>query len=185
MPQRSKSSVPPALAALLGLSSLAGCQSYLQSNDSIFGFITPYRLEVVQGNVVTKEQAEQVKAGMSRAQVRDILGSPLITDAFHADRWDYVFTIKRQRTPPQERRVVVLFDGDRMKSIDAPDLPSENDFAASITRSNHIPHGEPPVLVLTDEQRKALPAPPPAEVAASGPEPLGAARRYPPLESAR
>ena len=58
----------------------------------------PYRIDVAQGNVVTKEQLARVSPGMSRLQVRDILGSPLLTDPFHADRWDYVFTIKRPGT---------------------------------------------------------------------------------------
>ena len=97
--------------------SLTGCES-LQSSDNFLGVVTPYRVEVVQGNVVTKEQAQAVKPGMNRAQIRDILGAPLITDAFHQNRWDYVFTIRRQGAEPQRRSVVVLFDGDTMKSID-------------------------------------------------------------------
>ena len=162
-----------ALAATL----FGGC-SYLQSSDSFFGFITPYRIEVVQGNVLTKEQVALIKPGQSRTQVRDVLGSPLLTDAFHADRWDYVFTIRRPGTPPQQRQVVVLFEADKLKSISAPDLPSEQDFVASIdtfkTKRNAAP------LALTPEQIKALPVPPPAAVAASAPEaPL---RAYPPLE---
>src|SRR5678815_1208073 len=90
--------VPPlalASAALL----LAGCSS-LQSSQGFLSRITPYRLEIVQGNVVTQEQAAQIKPGMNRAQVRDILGSPLLTDPFHADRWDYVFSIRRRGTEP-------------------------------------------------------------------------------------
>ena len=79
---------------LLGVA-LAGCQS-LQTSDSFLGIITPYKVEVVQGNVVTSEQVALVKPGQTRAQVRDFLGSPLLTDPFHADRWDYVFTIRRQ-----------------------------------------------------------------------------------------
>ena len=85
---------------LAGVAALAGCQS-LQSSDNIFGVITPYRLEVVQGNVITKEQVAAIKPGMSRTQVRDVLGSPLLSDLFHNDRWDYVFTIRRQGAAPQ------------------------------------------------------------------------------------
>src|SRR5207237_9267115 len=107
MPQRTYVYGPLA-GALLGLASLTGCAAYLQSSDNFLGLITPYRVEIVQGNVVTKEQLAQVKPGMARQQVRDILGSPLLTDIFHADRWDYVFTIKRQGTEPQERRIVAL-----------------------------------------------------------------------------
>ena len=85
--------------------------------------------------MVTQEQAALVKPGMSREQVRDVLGSPLLTDVFHADRWDYVFTIRRQGAEPQRRSVVVLFEGDTLERIEAPDLPSEREFVASISRT--------------------------------------------------
>jgi outer membrane protein assembly factor BamE len=156
---------------------LAGCHS-LQSDNNFLGVITPYRLEIVQGNVVTREQAERIKPGLSRAQVRDILGSPLVTDPFHADRWDYVFTIRRQGAEPQLRRVSVLFKGDALESIEGGSgLPGERDFVSSI---DTFKAGTPPPLALTDEQLKSLPAPrppPPPEVVP--PAPL---RSYPPLE---
>lgn len=167
------------LAAILCFG-LSACQS-LQSSDNVLGFITPYRLEVVQGNVVTQEQAALVKPGMTRNQVRDILGSPLLTDIFHSDRWDYVFTIRRQGTQPQQRLVVVKFDGEALKSIDTPELPAERAFVASI--DSHKVSRKPPVLALSEEEIKALPAPKaaaqadPAEAAAPPP------RDYPPLEA--
>ena len=160
---------------------MAGCQS-LQSSDSFLGVITPYKVEVVQGNVVTKEQAEVVKPGMSRAQVRDVLGSPLVTDPFHGDRWDYVFTIRRQGAEPQLRRVVVRFDGEALKAIDTGgELPSERDFVASIDTFKTSRNAPP--LALTDAQIKALPVPPkPVAVSASGAESDAPLRTYPPLE---
>ena len=160
---------------------LAGCKS-LQSSDNLLGIITPYRLEVVQGNVITKEQAALVKPGMSRAQVRDVLGSPLLTDIFHADRWDYVFTIRRQGAAPQSRAVVAIFDGEALKSIETGgDLPGEREFVASIDTEKRS--GSAPPLTLTDEQRKALPAPRPATQSDTA-VPDVAARTYPPLEPA-
>jgi outer membrane protein assembly factor BamE len=159
----------------------AGCAS-LQSSDNFLGLITPYRVEVVQGNVVTREQADAVKPGMSRAQVRDILGSPLLTDAFHADRWDYVFTIRRQGAQPQLRRIVARFDGETLKSLDASgELPAEREFVASI--DTFKTSRQSPPLALSDEQVKALPVPPkqpPAEA-----EPVGPTRSFPPLEPSR
>jgi outer membrane protein assembly factor BamE len=164
-------------AVLLAATLLSGCGS-LQSSDNFLGFITPYRVEVVQGNVLTKEQVALVKPGQTRAQVRDVLGSPLLTDAFHADRWDYVFTIRRQGAEPQQRKVVVLFEADKLKSISAQDLPTEREFVASI--HTFKPPRKPPTLALTPEEVKALPVPPPPEPAASAPE--GPQRTYPPLE---
>jgi outer membrane protein assembly factor BamE len=158
---------------------LAACSS-LQSSDSFLGLITPYRVDVVQGNVVTREQAALIKPGMSRAQVRDILGSPLLTDIFHADRWDYVFTIRRQGAEPQRRRIVVLFDGDKLKSMDSGgELPAEREFVASIDTAKPPRGGRK--LALTDDEIRALPVPPSA--AAPAAEGAGAARSYPPLEA--
>ena len=167
------------LAALAGLTALGGCSS-LQSADNILGVITPYRIDVVQGNVVTSEQAARLKLGQNRSQVRDILGSPLLTDVFHADRWDYVFTIRRQGTEPQRRHVVLRFEGERLASIDAAELPAEQEFVTSIDAFK--PSGKPsPALALTEAQLQALPAPTPS--AATRPaEPVGPARTYPPLE---
>ena len=161
-----------------GALGLAGCQS-LQSSDSFLGVITPYKVEVVQGNVITSEQADAIRPGMNRAQVRDVLGSPLLADAFHADRWDYVFTIRRQGTEPQSRRVLVLFTGDQFTSMDTGGpLPSEREFVASIDTFKTARNT--PALELTPEQLKALPAPPkPSTVEV---EPVGPARAYPPLE---
>lgn len=169
-------------ASLLGAAALSGCQS-LQSSDNFLGVITPYRLEVVQGNVITKEQAALVRPGMNRAQVRDILGSPLLTDAFHTNRWDYVFSIRRQGAEPQLRRVVVLFDGEVLKSIDgADDLPGEREFVASIDTFKTARNAPP--LALSDEEIKALPVPPkPAAAPTADAEPAAPPRTYPPLEN--
>lgn len=168
------------LAAVVGsLSLLGACAG--QRSDAFLGVVTPYRVEVVQGNVITREQVEQVRVGMTRAEVRDILGSPMVADIFHEDRWDYVFTIRRPGAAPQQRNVVVRFQGERMKSIDAPELPAERDFVASIDTAK--PPKKVPSLALTPEEIKALPAPNEAARApAEPPGPVGAARPYPPLE---
>ena len=120
------------VAVLLAGVALGGCQS-LQSSDNFLGVLTPYRVEVVQGNVITSEQVALARPGMTRAQVRDVMGSPLLADPFHADRWDYVFTIRRQGAEPQLRRIIVLFKSDVLASIEGgADLPSEREFVASI-----------------------------------------------------
>ena len=157
----------------------AGCSSI--RGDRILGAITPYRIDVMQGNVITQELAANVKPGMNREQVRDVLGSPLLTSAFHADRWDYVFTMRRQGTEPQRRSVVAFFKGDVLERLEAPELPSEKDFVSSLRPARAAPSAEP-VLALTDEQRKALPPPLKGESTAAAQQPQGANRPYPPLE---
>lgn len=161
---------------LLGALLLGGCES-LQRTDSLFGLITPYRIDIVQGNAVTQEQAALIKPGLSRVQVRDVLGTPLIADPFHADRWDYLFTLRRPGAEPQRRSVIVRFENDVVKSIEAPPLPSEREFVASISRFKDI---RAPKLELTQEERAALPLPPKREAPPA--EPMGPVRDYPPLE---
>ncbi|MBE7425746.1 MAG: outer membrane protein assembly factor BamE [Burkholderiaceae bacterium] len=177
LPSRLRIHRPALWAAGLTIA-LGGC-SAISPDGSLLGLVTPYRIDIVQGNVVTKEQLAMVRPGMSRVQVRDLLGSPLLTDPFHADRWDYVFTIARPGTAPQRRDVIVLFEGDHLKKIDAPELPSEREFVASISRTSAS--GKKVELELTPEQMAALPAPP--KTAAPPPEPaMGPLRTYPPLE---
>jgi outer membrane protein assembly factor BamE len=166
------------LVAVAG--ALAGCQS-LQSSDNFLGLLTPYRVEVVQGNVITSEQIALAKPGLTRAQVRDALGSPLLADPFHADRWDYVFTIRRQGAPAQLRRVVVHFKNDALESIEGgADLPSEKEFVASIDTDRR--ERTAPSLMLSEEQIKALPVP--VRPAPAEPAPPVPNRTYPPLEPA-
>ncbi|MBL8323733.1 MAG: outer membrane protein assembly factor BamE [Rubrivivax sp.] len=169
---------PRALAlALPVLAGLVGCDS-LQRSDSFMGVITPYRIDIVQGNALTKEQVALIRPGLTKLQVRDVLGTPLLTDPFHAQRWDYLFTLRRPGTEPQRRSVVITFEGERVKTIEAPpDLPSEREFVASIGR-----YKDPraPRLELSEAERAALP--PPRRFEAPAAEPIGPVRPYPPLE---
>jgi outer membrane protein assembly factor BamE len=168
--------------ACLGLAlMLGGCGiRQIASDGSLLGLVTPYRIEVVQGNAITREQLALVKPGMSRIQVREILGTPLLTDPFHAERWDYLFTLRRPGTEPQRRSIVALFEGDVLKKIEAPEgaLPTETEFVASIDPVKR--KIEPRVLELTETQRKALPVP--ARKDSPAEAPAGATRTYPPLE---
>ena len=166
---------------VLAGAALSGCQS-LQTSENFLGVLTPYRVEVVQGNVITSEQVAMARPGLTRAQVRDVLGSPLLADPFHADRWDYVFTIRRQGAQPQLRRVIVFFKSDVLANIEGgADLPSEREFVASID-PDKAPRN-PPTLALTEEQIKALPVPP--RLPPPEPVPPAPARSYPPLEQPR
>jgi outer membrane protein assembly factor BamE len=164
------------LCALALATQLAGCES-LQRTDGLMGFLTPYRIDIVQGNAITKEQAAAVRPGLTRLQVRDIMGTPLLSDPFHAQRWDYIFTLRRPGAEPQRRSVVVIFDGELVKSVEAPELPSERDFVASISRFHDL---RAPKLELSEEERAALPMPPKREVPPA--EAVGPVRDYPPLE---
>jgi outer membrane protein assembly factor BamE len=164
---------------ILACASLAGCGSFNGASSSIAGLVTPYKIDVVQGNFVSKEQAAALTPGMTRGQVRGILGSPLLTSIFHADRWDYVFTFKRQGVEPQARRVTVFFKEDVLERFEADTLPTEAEFVASLDSGRKT--GKVPVLEATEDELKALPPPVAKEVAAKPLPPLPAS--YPPLET--
>jgi outer membrane protein assembly factor BamE len=127
----------------------------------VAGSITPYRVEVVQGNFVSREQVDALKPGMSRQQVRELLGTPLVTSLFHADRWDYVFTLKRQGVEPQQRRLTVFFRGDQMARFEGDTMPSESEFVATLGTRRKL--GSVPPLEASEESLRAFPrrAPPP------------------------
>jgi outer membrane protein assembly factor BamE len=171
-------------AGLLGLLVasllLTGCATRTQNTDSFLGFITPYRIDIVQGNAVTKEQVAAIRPGMSREQVQNILGTPMLADPFHAERWDYPFSLRRPGTAVQRRTVVAYFNkaGTLERLVAPDDLPEEAQFVAAIVPKRKI---DPPVLELTDAQRQALPRPAPRTDAATA-VPQGPARTYPPLE---
>ncbi|HTH59445.1 MAG TPA: outer membrane protein assembly factor BamE [Paraburkholderia sp.] len=113
---------------------IAGCSTYNSVTQRFAQKITPYRITIVQGNFVSQEMAEQMHVGMSRDEVKKVLGTPLLTDMFHADRWDYVFYFKRGSTAVvQQRDFVVHFDGDRVASwTGGEDLPSNLELLAEI-----------------------------------------------------
>lgn len=76
-------------------------------------FINEYKIDVQQGNVLTQEMVAQLKPGQTREQVRFLLGSPMVTDVFHQQRWDYVYRLQVGKTGEVEmRRLAVFFDND-------------------------------------------------------------------------
>ena len=93
----------------------------------------PYKIDVAQGNFVSKEQINALKLGMPRAQVMDILGTPLLVSVFHADRWEYVFTLKRQGVETKPYKLTVHFKGDARDKIDGEGMLTEQEFVESLS----------------------------------------------------
>jgi outer membrane protein assembly factor BamE len=86
--------------------------------------LSPYRIDVQQGNYVTQEMVSKLKPGMTRAQVRYALGAPLIVDPFHTDRWDYVYMYNKAGRLAEQRRIVVIFEGDKLLRVDGDIVPA-------------------------------------------------------------
>jgi outer membrane protein assembly factor BamE len=110
-----------ALAALT--LALAGCES---SRSWVPALIQPYRPDVQQGNVVTREMVEQLREGMSREQVRFLLGTPMLPDAFDRDRWDYLYYLKVGRLQKaEEQRLTIYFTDEKVSRIENVGAPTE------------------------------------------------------------
>ncbi len=124
---------------VLVTSLLAGC-----SFDSIVGVVDPYRIDVRQGNYVDQDMVSQLKRGMSRDQVRFVLGSPLVVDMFRRDRWDYVYRFKPGAGEAEQRVISVFFVDDRLDHVDG-DVQGGAD--ASATRSERTRVVEVPAAV--------------------------------------
>ena len=85
-------------------------------------WLTPYRVEINQGNYVTQDMVAKLKPGMTRNQVRFILGTPLVVDPFRTDRWDYVYVYYKAGKLAEQKRITLFFEGDTLTRIDG-DLP--------------------------------------------------------------
>mgnify|MGYP000879446740 CR=1 FL=1 len=106
---------------LMSCSGFGGVTSYLK----------PFRIDVRQGNLVTQDMVAQLKPGQTREQVRFILGTPLVTDIFHADRWDYVYRFQPGRDDQefQQRRLVVYFEDGKLARLGGDVVASQGESA--------------------------------------------------------
>jgi outer membrane protein assembly factor BamE len=77
-----------------------------------------HKVDVQQGNVITQEMREQIKEGASKRQVSFILGTPLLADPFHRDRWDYVYSLQTGKNKPEIQRMTLFFEDDKLIRIE-------------------------------------------------------------------
>lgn len=107
--------------------SLAGCGGW--SNP--VAKLDPYRIEVQQGNLVSQEMLAKLKPGMTPSQVRFLLGTPLIVDPFHKDRWDYAYSMQQGGKVLAQRRITVQFENGKLKAIEGDVTPAAKDGEAA------------------------------------------------------
>lgn len=106
---------------LLPLVLLTACGGMPKQNTSSLGvgdYFTAYHLDIRQGNFVTQEQVAQLKPGLTREQVRYVLGTSLLTDPFHGNRWDYVYRYDTGKGVVQQRRLTVYFEDNKLARVD-------------------------------------------------------------------
>jgi len=114
--------VSPGALALLIAALLPACKSI--DVPKVPG-VTPYRMVIQQGNFISQEMVSQLKPGMTKEQVRFVLGTPLVTDIFHADRWDYVFFRETPDGKREQRNLSVVFENSKLVRVLGDLLPSE------------------------------------------------------------
>ncbi len=93
--------------------------------------IKPYKLDVQQGNVVTSKMLLQLRPGMTKSQVRFIMGTPLIQDSFHGNRWDYVYQMRESGKIIEQRRVILDFENELLKTVRGDVIASAADKASA------------------------------------------------------
>lgn len=168
------------LGTALGLVACSGLKTATETLGSVGNIVTPYRIDIIQGNFVSREQAAAVAPGMPKTQVRDTLGTPLLMSVFHANRWDYVFTFRRPGQPLQQRRLTAFFKDDLLERIESDELPSEAEFVASLDTVKRV--GKSPVLEASEESLKAFAEKRKVTDAGIQPTPVPPISNYPPLE---
>ena len=104
------------LSSLILMTAVSGC-------SSVIDFFKPYRIDIRQGNYVSQEMVSQLKPGMTRDQVRFVLGTPLVSDIFHGDRWDYVYRFQPGIGAVQERRMAVVFENGKLLRLEGDVKP--------------------------------------------------------------
>ena len=119
-------------SAVLFATVFSGC-------SSVPRLVTEYRIDVQQGNVVTQEMASQLRPGLSRDQVRFILGTPMLIDMFHADRWDYVYRLQKGRSGAVEmHKLSVFFDtGGKLLRVEGDVEAAQTGDAAAAAPETH------------------------------------------------
>jgi len=154
-------------ACLLLAVALGGCKQA----PELPSVLSPYKIDVQQGNVVTQEMVSKLKAGMTRSQVRFVLGSPLVVDPFRGDRWDYVSTYQKQGREVERRRVTVIFDDDKLVRIEGDvalgDGAVTSPASAEKSPANTVDGTKPPAAAGKPEPTAAPAAAKPATVPAT------------------
>lgn len=99
--------------------------SYLSACGTAVPSVKPYKLEIQQGNMVTSKMLLQLRPGMTKSQVRYIMGTPLIQDSFHGNRWDYFYQMREGGKVIEQRRVILEFEKEMLKSVRGDVIPSD------------------------------------------------------------
>jgi outer membrane protein assembly factor BamE len=159
-----------AILRLLPVLLLAACVS---RGDVAF-LVSPYRIDIQQGNYVSQEMVAQLKPGMTKDQVRFVLGTPLLTDVFHSDRWDYIYLFRPgNRGEPQKRQLTVFFENGKLSRVAGDVVAAE---PGELDRAGAAPSSQ--VIDIGGDKKDEAGAPKPEQTGgvATAPEPAAGAK---------
>ena len=129
---------------------LAGCSSWPSMPKLGVPSLTPYKIDIQQGNFVDQEMLAKLQPGMTRAQVKFVMGTPLVTDVFHANRWDYIYIYRKDGKVIEQRRAVLYFDGDKLERVvnllgeDKSATGKKSEPTPGVTDKKAVPPSSPP-----------------------------------------
>jgi outer membrane protein assembly factor BamE len=167
---------PLGLFALSMAALLSACQS-AQIVPKIPG-LEPYRMTIQQGNNLSQEMVAQLKLGMTREQVRFVLGTPLLMDVFHADRWDYVYYREVPGGKREQRNLSVVFEKDKLARVIGDLVPPEG---SAVQPTGFVPQTKPDVPVAKPAAEAAKPPAEAAKASAEAPKPAAEAPKAAPV----
>lgn len=129
----------PMRLSIIALAFLLPACSYIPMAPSV------YKIDIQQGNVVTQDMLSRLKPGMTRSQVRFILGTPLVTDVFHPNRWDYVYRYQKAGKLTEQSRVTAVFENDLLLRMEGDVVPAANakpEAGATPVEAQPVPKAE-------------------------------------------
>lgn len=110
------------------------CTVLTTACSSTISNLKPFKLEIQQGNVVTSKMLLQLRPGMTKSQVRYIMGTPLIIDSFHVNRWDYIFQLRQAGKITEQKRVVLMFENELLKSVRGDVMPAGAEAGSGVVK---------------------------------------------------
>lgn len=131
------------------------CVLLASCSGTSMSWLSPYKMDIRQGNYVTPEMREKLRFGMTRQQVRYVLGTPMVSDAFHGNRWDYVYRLEQHSEVVEKQRLTLLFDGDNLASIDDGKTVQTAPHAA-VAAPVVVEESKPEPVVKTDPAAEVL-----------------------------
>ncbi len=113
-------------ALVLSVTLMSGCSLFADNNPRVLSFPGAYKIDIQQGNVITQEMVNQLRPGMTRDQVRFVMGQPMLPDTYNQNRWDYIYSFHPGGEKRTQQTLTLFFQNDKLASFEGDIRPGEN-----------------------------------------------------------